>query len=627
MKPSISAKTMLARNPSLLDPNSWPIVDTSAWKTALRKEYQKRYQMMVDYCDGESVDNIAEAYGLSGARIYQIVNKFFGSFDEQPPLLTYSLKPNTPIQEKKQRRSPLPTLQNPSGASGSFQKLLETVDGLKDHLLNAIKLAIKDAPEGENISIKRFFQKFTCYLKERNYPLDQYPFTHEKQGYESLRQWLHRQIAKLRASPPSDRAIMPKCHIMNVLESVQLDEQLYDASASVLIILNGATQKIRIARCTLIMEIDKATEYILGHSFILCRHCDQDDVLVTINKMYCPAQRELSSSHFEYHDITKEQQAAINYLPHIQLGELALDNALSHHANTIYQHVTGKLKATIHFGLVKAPKARNLIEHAFKLLGDDAHRNKATPGSHPKDPKKESSKNYKKAPVVLLNELEDMIAVLIAQLNARKRRHLGGESPIERLTRLIAEGAYWRQPKMDFGEFGLHTRTMSQRTLHVSTSECRLPYFNFKKVRYRLINNVHPIPQSIKITGIYHSQDIRLIKIYDENGKFLGDGQVPKSWSYHPHSVKTRRYVLKYVSQSDLKLDDPVGRYYLASLEKTHQPSGALEVVRLHNEITTLSIHEPVIYDSQESDVEITEDIAQYSTFKNHSVIANHEQI
>ncbi|MBV35833.1 MAG: hypothetical protein CMP47_10355 [Rickettsiales bacterium] len=560
----------------------WPTIDLSLIHPKYHSQVKRNLGVMADYLHGESVKNIAQRFNLSQQAVYELTHKALDCSLKERPRLSKALIPYQ-VRKLHQRSKNLPTLIKPSGTACSFSQIMQSVEGLEPFLLNKIKAKLKHKEDGENYTITTLHKNFLQYLRDHQWPVDQYPFTVKSLGYQSFRTWLIKQETELQAPVFPKRTIQPKILEEYLLEELQMDEQLTDITSKVWIEHDGQYFSVRLSRCSLLLLIDKRSELIISYLLVVDRFYDQDDVLSMLNQLVYPEDEEETYTCNELAPLTEEQKDFIKSLPQMQVGQVALDNALAHLGDSVNQLIVNEWDAIQNFGLIKMPKRRSLVEYAFNRLNKTVHRLPSTTGSHIYDPKREPAHRAKKAPRIQLKELETMIRVVIAETNQKARSNLGC-SPLEKATQLYQQGAYWNRPAPPPKRFGCFTRSRIV-TLHVNTTEKRRPYYYFDSIRYTLQNMEKELKRLKKVRVWFDSRDIRKMEVTTLDGDEIGVALVAKTWQRYPHSRKTRRRALKHVKNCNRNSSDPHMNYFNDAAKQHDSQKNALELVRLYREI------------------------------------------
>lgn len=562
--------------------DNWPSIPLEHLDKKRYQKYLKNLHMIVDVLSGLSVRKVSIRHSVAISRVYQLLKRSLTPNQDGVPPLREGLLPYRHLVPN-QRRRPLSSNSLRLGSACSFQALLSQVPGLKSHLEAHVKASLTDQAFSQNLTPKSFHGIFTHYLRTHGHSIDAYPFSESLHAYESCRVYYHDLRRALTKMPQSRRIVKPITTQLGPLQELQLDEQVYDAEAAVGIETPSGIEFIRISRATFIAIVDVASDYILAHKLVLSRKVDQDDVLSLLYQVRYLEYAPLRSELIEYPPGIDGVKAIKNLLSQVQIGVLALDNDMTHLANSVKYHVCVELNVGLNYGLVKSPKRRRFIEYCFKRLNALSHRLKSTSGSHVKDPIKESSKNRKKPPKVLLNDLEDMIQVSVAQHNVTPQSVHFANTPLEHLTSLL-KSQYWfmNLPLTESKPTPYHRRI--EVTIHSGLEEKRMPYVYFYYVRYTLDSPVYIDEARQRAIAEFDIRDIRTLTLQLLDGEDLGQASASKTWQTTRHSLRTRKHIHKLVKQRRVRMVDPFVDYFNYLLENKSSPSIGLELIRINRE-------------------------------------------
>ncbi len=579
----VTWQEQLERHPALVDIQSWPNIALDALSKSKKKGYTLNYRIVSDVLGGMKIREVAQKFGLTSSRIYQLMNRCLSSDGDDAPALSKALIPHYRLQSNK-RIKVLNSLCQPSGCANSFRWLLDNIEGLREHLDELLNADLKDLAHGQNLTIIYFHKSFKRYLRSQHWPEDHYPFTEDKQAYETLRKYYHSRKEELSTYPESKREIIPKASPNKLLQVIEIDEQLTDSNSSVWLNMNGILHPLRLARCTLVLMIDVAPDYVLHHQLFLNKTIDKNDFLTFLHALnQSMPQRQLTTPGLNIQSEFQLSEDECEQLLQIQIGEVSLDNAMVHWANSTLDYITEEVGARVHFDRPKLPKSRNFIEYAFNILNKSGiHRNKGTTGSSIVDPNRESRENLKTPPKITITALQDMIAVLIAEHNNKAQARLGAISPIEFVRHSLNHMYQPLRPKLP-EPLTNNEWYRAQAKLYVPANEQRRPYVNFCHVRYTLSKSLVTTLTQQKVELRYNN-DIRKITAYSVQGEKLGTLIAPRTWQRFPHSKKTRKTIFKLVRSKVLKGADPLAEYFELLYKNRHSPSQALELTRVYEE-------------------------------------------
>lgn len=573
----------LAMDPSLRDIQSWPLIDSGTLPRQYRQRFTRNRAIIARVITGVSIKSVAHDFHVSTNFVSRLATRALAG---ESPALTEGLIPYKRVH-RHQRRAPLASLDASSGSQNAFQHLLNSIPGMRDQLDRMLSLRLKDKPNAQVQSVAAFFGEFKRLLLAAQWPTDCYPYTTSSFAYESIRRYYHARLGALRLQlmKKPNREIVTRTPIYRALKSIQIDAQRTDVNTSIHIQLDQEVAPLRISRATLIKAIDVHTHCILGYTLVLSKDPNQDDLLSlfdTMSQQWQPM--TLATPGLAYFPGSGFPSMWGDHFLHTAFDEVNLDNALIHLAETVRQHVCDQMGATLNLGLPKMPKGRNLIESAFAMANRRAtHRLPSTTGSHPHDPIKESTKNYKKPPVISLRMLEEILSVIIAEHNARPRAELNNETPLHAFQRQINEHYVRFRPEY------YHTSISpfeSEKVCSVIflTKEKRRPFIRFAHLRYQgnCLDNPHLLYQKVRIR--YDRRDVRAVLAYTLGGQYLGELYAPKSWMRFAHSLSTRRIIIKAMKEWRYHSPDILAEFFHQLSLQKETPSAALELVRITRE-------------------------------------------
>ena len=573
----------LVQQPALLDMREWPVIDVLSLPPEKRRQFLRNQRMVAQALAQTRLNAIAADFHVSPALVTYLLNRSLGGDEESPPALTRALVPGEPLAPRR-RRTALGTLRVATGHTCSLGHLLAVVPGLKDYLDKLLQHFSRRRRTGQNLRVSTFHKAFLRYLRQSHWPPDTYPFTVTYQGYESLRRYFHRELDLLSLPRETRRVIAPSSKPVEIFQEIQIDEHTVDCHGTVVLVLNDQWEPLRISRVTLIAAREVASSAVLGAILILDSSPCKDD-LMALFALFARAWQPLplSAPGLAYPPGVYMPTALGEDFLRPAYGIFRFDNALMHRALDVRDYICDRLGATFNLGLPRYPLARVLIETAFKSLNLTIHRFPSTTGSYPTDPRKEPARHAKKPPVVSLKVLEEAIQVHMAHLNVRPQGNLGAVSPIDLMREQMAHHWVPLRPEcaLEHSNPLVGSRLV---TVHYSTHEHRRPWVNFESLRYDAPGVLSPAMAGQKIRVEFNRSDLRQLTAYSLHGTLLGILRAPATWQRFPHTLSTRKLIMKCIRQGLIQADDPFGAYYDYLLQHRTLPSAALELVRVHRE-------------------------------------------
>jgi len=560
---------------------NWPSIDISVFSSYQRKRFQQNFDAVKRALQGDALRDIAHDIRIHPSALTRLLNRCLGGSLEQEPTLTMGLIPRHRIHTGM-RRKPLSSNNSPSGHAHSFTYLLNTVSGLKQHLTKIIKHAKQPSRRGQNITPKAFHSAFIQYLRGTNWPQDLYPFNVSSLGYESARKYLKQKQIEQGIPKLCKRIISSTQVTSRYLSSVEIDAQTIDCHGAVTVALNEDYEDLRISRIHLLQARDVGTGCVLGYILSLTPTYTADDVLALLSLLVRPWKPiSLTAPGLSYPPGGCFPAELGEEYRQLMIGMIRMDNALAHLAHKVRSYICNTLGASLNFGLVKQPKGRNTIEHAFAKLNIDIHRLPSTTGSHSQDPVKEPTRHFKKAPLVSLRVLEETVSVILAEHNIRPVGNLGGQSPLSQVRYQCAQHLFAIRPpsiKNNLNAF------IGDRFVTIQQDKNHTPHIHFEGVRYRGDSIQQAMLVRTKVNIQFDRRDIRRLSVNTLKGESLGYVYAPKTWQRFPHSLTTRKYINRIIRKSLIERDDPLSGYFNYLLKHRRLPSHALEMVRVYRE-------------------------------------------
>ena len=579
----LNGRQRLQREPHLKDFSKWPHIDVFDLPANKRKTFLRNRKIMMLILSGVAHVTAAKRCGVDPSFVSYLLNRCLGGLIEREPALTAGLVPSSKIHQVVRSR-PLSVNRN-CGAQGAFQAILSEHPDIKERLDKIILAFIRRDKRAENLRPGRFHREFLRLLREKNWPTNQYPFDRDRFASETCRKYFHKRVEELRLpSKPSkaNRIVSPK--VKYAYEEVQIDAWLVDLTTSMEIVLDERLIPIRLSRFTVYLASDVATGCRLSYHVALTAHPSKEDVLAVIEKIHLPSKRVVTTNGVDYLPGAAFPSQLGKIYEHAGIQMIRLDNALAHHAGAIREYVCETLGATLNLGIPGQPKARGAVEYVFKQLAELAVRFPSATGNNPTHPRKETAKNSTLPPVTRLHEFEDILDVTLASYNVTNRQLSGSSAPLE-LLRYQMEHCYL---PLCFSGIGRKRSAFLEtivRSVKFLKSEQRPPFVNFQTLRYNgaCLSSPELLNKEVKIE--YDVRDIRTIRAYKLDGRYLGELKAPMTRQHFPLSIQTFRKLRKRSARSSDKVAGTVDGYFIELVEDTQSPKSNLELVRVAREL------------------------------------------
>lgn len=572
-------KQRLIWEPEWHDFQRWPSIDTHGLSREHCRQFQRNARAVSAVLVGEKLCDVGASLSISNGRVSQLMARCLAGPDDQPPMLTRGLIPYQ-HQQFALRKQAIDTLTQPMGHRCSFAYVLDTAPGLRDHLIEHIRLSVNRSRRGQNLRPGPLHAQFIAFLEALDWPHDQYPFTTVSRGYESIRRYLELTIADFLMPRESTRVTRPEQTPFTAFQEIQIDEAHLDCHGAAAVVLRHRMKPVRLGRVSLLLARDVGTGCYLAATIALTSHPTALDVLALLEQLTQPWQPlELVTPGLSYCAEAGFPSAIDETFCRPAFGLIRFDNALAHLSHQVRRMVCDHLTGTCNFGLPKNPKARAFIEQAFRRLNVDIHRFPSTTGSHPADPLREPAKLQKEPPYVSLRALEEAVSILLVEYNHRPLANQGGITPMEQMHYQMAN--HFLILRATSLAPGLKPFELAKSVTVRRGFTADAPRINFAGCQYtgKAINQARLLNR--KVTIVYDARDIRYLRVQTLAGEPLGTVNAPGSWLRYAHSIAVRKRVIRLVREHILSRRDPLGGYYEYTRGHAHLPSKALEYLKL----------------------------------------------
>jgi len=590
----LSWRERLIQQPSLRNMHQWPAVLLDELSSAQQAVYLRNQHIVASVLSNEPYRQIAERFQISVGWISQLMTRCLGGEADQAPPLNRGLVGYENLVDR-QRLQPLPSFQQPIGASCAFKALLNQVPRLKEHLDAMIRAKLKDQPNAQLLSPATFHGEFKRVLAEAQWPRDQYPYTTRSCAYESVRRYLYQRINTLqleRAQRKDQRPARPrhvKRTLLRALRAVQIDEHLGDLQSSINLSLDDDLIPVRIARASVLTAVDVDTTCVLGYELCPTKSPNQADLLTLLETCLRPWQAlTLQTPGLNYASGACFPNGMTPFFP-ISFGLVQMDNAFIHRANSVRDFCLQHMGSTMNLGIPGLPEIRDVVENGFKFINTKfSHRVASTTGSSPIDQKRESRKLRKKPPVITYDTINEVLSVILTEYNITPKASLGGVSPLALLQDHCSQH-YVRFVPSSLTSQWKPLIGQESCVVHWYPNEHRAPFINFHYRRYDgeglfdvYLDGSAKRPR-VQVT--FDRRDIRTLQCtYD--GRDLGELRVKGPWQRFPHSLATRDHIHQNTKALRLQARDPLASYFQYFLKHKDHPEKALTLLRLYKEFT-----------------------------------------
>lgn len=165
-----------------------------------------------------------------------------------------------------------------------------------------------------------------------------------------------------------------------------------------------------------------------------------------------------------------------------------------------------------------------------------------------------------------VDELEELVDVLMCDYNGDPHDGLGGRAPLEAMKFFLDRRNGDLRTLARTHRDGVLLRDSRTVTIRGQPKFGVRPYINFTGARYSsdvLSRNTALIGKPLRL--YFDIKDLRRVRAYFENGEELGYLMANRPWCFTPHSLRTRKEILKLRALGKLRYrdgDDAVEAYY-----------------------------------------------------------------
>lgn len=552
-----------------IDRLSWKDVLTDNLSEQDKKIYNSRKHAVDMYIDGKKIFEIQNVTGIHRTKVALLVEKCLNSDDSTGEYYGYTaLLPYKRMRNYTRKKE---SLGNPNSLNGSFNKLLIEYPSLYTFINNNLFGKREDTLE-KNVSPTILHRKFLNECKKHGIQEYEYPFNTRSKCSITFRNYVKTLLntnEKYAIQRESKNAIQKfnstgkgKKFSQNSLapfNTVQLDGHKIDLLYTYEVEnKNGELLRNTATRCWLIAVVDVATRVILGYSITPHENYNQTDVLAAIQNSIQPRVKHIFTiPGFEYPSNGGYYSIAFPHISWALFDNIMLDNAKAHLATDVVSKLTEKLKCSVNFGSVATPETRGIVERMFRTLEENGyHRIVSTTGSNIFDNKRKYAEQDALKYKVKIEDIEEMTEYFIALYNNSPHKALDNETPLQCMKRRIDEAGMLpciaeREEKKVIENL---TNIVITRTIRGSFKGGKRPYIYYLGVEYRsdiLSYSMDMIGEKLQIE--INPKDISFVKSYFMDGSELGILNATGEWGLKPHSIKTRKEVMKYAKDNSDK--------------------------------------------------------------------------
>ncbi|MGF0470173.1 hypothetical protein ACQQ6W_11060 [Lysinibacillus fusiformis] len=554
--------------------------ELDTWPTVLEKNlseknlyiFTNRKAAITDYLKGKGISEICDKYSITKSNFFRLFSRCLETNIDGRINGFRALIPYKRIDKSNNKL---------------FAKLLNQHPILAEQLTkDFLNINSPKEVKEKNMSLKTIHKRFLRKCAELGITLDSYPFNTKSKGYKSLQRYVSdlksTNFIKV-ASRHGEEALMLAKNsgtltkpladgtLSRPYERVEFDGHKIDISLALAYTTPEGDEIIDVInRIWILTIIDVATRCILGYHLCLSKEYSADDVLMTIRNAVFPWKpRELTIPNLKYSQGAALPSYLIKETEYAIWDEFCYDNAKANIAKVVQDKLVNLIGCSINMGPVATPIRRPHIERFFRTLETNGfQRITSTTGNSLKDPKR--NKNSEATAVkyqITTHHIEDLTDVLVADYNNTPHDSLYGLTPLEAMKQRIDKGIYINtissNNRKDLAFFSIKTK----RRVNGNVKHGRRPFITYEGVKYTsdlLAHSPHLIGKTLTLE--VNIEDLRVLKVYLENGEELGTLTATKKWALKPHSLRERKAINKL--KNDRKIlfsneEDPIEIYHI----------------------------------------------------------------
>ena len=533
------------------------------------------------------VSEICEVIGISRSELHRQLKRVFTIAADGLPIGYAALIPG--FRVKKYRRVAV----GGNGTAGLFTKFLDSHPSLAKKLSDwALTRQSAKGALAKDRQFSRIWVAFVDACREEGIDTElEYPFNSADRGREAVRRYckqlLKENFVRGAASTygrnsgrMAGQALKPRTNhgvAARPYHRVQLDGHRIDADLVVTMMApDGDEVCLPLSRLWLLVLIDCASRAVLGYHISLSENYTSGDVLECVASALVPwVPKELPNTRIAYVRGAGLPSGVIEQCAWRTFNVLQFDNAFAHTSAWLQERIIETVCNEVITIRPARPRSDAIVERFMRTFEETSlHQWPNTTGSSPKDPKRDKPEDAAKRLRIGVEDLELATDLCIANYNASPHKSLNGRAPLEYLAYHIErEHELIRTVAVkDVDRLPLFQRSFTA-TVRGSQKAAHTPYVTFKGSRYdspALAHAAHLIGQ--KVRCVANTKDLRVLDLFTADGRYFGKIQAEARWMRHPHSLRTRKAILKLIRRGALMrpLYNPVGAHleYLSERAK-----------------------------------------------------------
>lgn len=573
-KTSYNRKTLPAH---LADFNTWPKFDTTCLSVDDLLTWERRRGAVCSYLSGDTIAHIERVYEYKYNEVARFLNRCVQRMDDGAIAGWIGLVKNirlVPGERKKPVRAMV--YLSRGGYAGALTNLFSKHPDI-EHALNSY-LVTGVSPEGKQegrVTKRAAHQAFLRLCFSAGIGQNEWPFCVERQGRSSLgtyfdtfRKRNHHQIVTLQYGDACKRrskrgiAVAGRPVAVAPFEIIESDEHEVHVIVAVGLDTPKGVKYVPCQRMTVILAVDRFTNYILGWLLVLRRVASSSDFLECMDRAIEGQCLSLEIVAAMRKCLGNEALTSGNV--RVGFNSVFIDNALSHLSDDVCERLRTEAGASVSFGAIQQPKRRSLVEHIFSWLGCEvSHKSPSTTGNSPMDTRRNNPEKKAVDNRISFNTIVQAIESAVAVWNSKPTEANYGGSPESQMLEyyLSSDGCIPPITPMRPSNRPPLRVEVASPTVRGSQAKGRGPSISYAWVEYTsevFATRWDLLGKRIRIHA--DPYDVSVVQAYSEEGSYLGE-LVPLSsrWRF-AHSLQMRQLLKTRIKYGhDSLTSDPVG--------------------------------------------------------------------
>ncbi len=557
--------------------DAWPQVDQSKICSSSDRElFERRRQAIAGYIKCEGLVSLTQNWGICAKEIRRMTARCLVLCPLDGRIWGFrALVPNIRIEPYIRLAERDKSSVSRAGYSGMMSRLFRRFPAIWEKVSQAYLNVRKSRTEAKmpRVPMRSVFRTFIRECRSAGIEPTEYPFAVKNLGRRSLADHLDRlwkthltELVRGRNGANAARLLSTGTGVKstNVVllpyQRVIYDAHRADAYVTVLIPhRDGGFILVTIERPWFLVIMDIITRAILAWTICIDPEVSAADVLRCVRQAVTPSDRpELTIPGLVYNQKGGLPGWVFPSLKWAVWSELMYDNAKPNISEWVRNKITSVLCSAVNPGPVRQPEHRALIERLFETLEEHSgHVLPSTTGSSPSDSRRTDPEGNARRYEIRLSQLEEVMAVVVADYNGTPHEGLGFRTPIEQLAYFVEEQVIIRHvEESDRPNLGL-LNIEFLCTVRGNIKKGRRPYIQVLRERYSN-ELLAQMPELIgtKIRVIADEDDMRSVRSFLVGGRDLGTLRALGKWREVKHSLRTRlatnrRYARKILHEAD----------------------------------------------------------------------------